>query len=64
MAKYPADPLTEEERRFVRKMIEQEKHVAWFWATLRQWAFWTATVVAGIVAFRENLKSIIWWLFK
>lgn len=61
---FSADPFTEEERKFLRKMMQEEMHVAWFWATIRRWAFWMATIVAGIVAFRENIKAMWLWFVK
>lgn len=61
---YSGEGFTEEERKILRKMIDTEKHLTWFWATIRCWAFWTAIVVAGIVTFRENMKAIFLWFVK
>lgn len=62
--KYSGDNFTEEERQFLRLMMERERHFAWFWATMRQWAFWTAATVTGIVTLREQLKALFTWLFR
>lgn len=64
LAAYSGDSFTEEERRFLRRMMEEERHVVWFWATIRRWAFWTVTIVAGIVTFRENIKAMFLWFIK
>lgn len=61
---YSGDTFTEEERRILRRMIEEEGHVVWFWATARRWAFWTVTAVAAIVTFRENIKALFQWFIK
>jgi hypothetical protein len=64
LGRYSGDGFTEEERQFLRRMMEEEKRVAWFWATVRRWAFWTATTVAAVVTFRDNLKALFLWFIK
>lgn len=62
ISRFSGDPFTEEERKRIRKMMEQDSHVAWFWATMRKWAGWTFVAVAALVTFRENVKALIQWL--
>jgi hypothetical protein len=64
LERYSGDAFTAEERQFLRRMMEEERHVAWFWASVRRWAFWTAGAVAGIITFRENIKAFIIWFSR
>ena len=58
------DPFTPEERAILREMIRTEAHVAWFWATVRSWAVGVSAIIAGIIAFRSDIKSLIAWFIK
>lgn len=59
-----SEPLTAQELREIRYLLQTEKHVAWFWATVRRWSMWIALGVAGIVTFRDNLKTFFNWFVK
>jgi hypothetical protein len=56
--------LTPEEIAALRKMLEQEERVQWFWASVRRWAAGTAAVLAALVAFREDVQAAISWMFR
>lgn len=41
-------PLTVAERRAIRKLIENESRIQWFWGSVRVWAGWvSAAIIAG-----------------
>lgn len=56
--------LTPEEIAALRKMLEQDERVAWFWASVRRWAAGAAAVLAALVAFREDVQAMVTWIFK
>jgi hypothetical protein len=58
------DQLTPEEIAAVRKMLEQDERVAWFWASVRRWAAGVAAVLAALVAFRSDVQAAIQWMFR
>jgi hypothetical protein len=58
------DQLTPEEIAALRKMLEQDERVAWFWASVRRWAAGAAAVLAALVAFRADVQAAIQWMFR
>jgi hypothetical protein len=58
------DPLTPEEIAAIRKMLQDEERIAWFWASVRRWAAGVAAVLAALVAFRSDVQAAIQWLFR
>jgi len=54
-------PLTEEEIIKLRKILQQDDRVEWFWATARKFAAWFFGAMAVIVAFRADLRELLSW---
>jgi hypothetical protein len=40
-------PLTDDEIRDVRKMLQRHGHSEWFWATVKQASLWITAIVVG-----------------
>ena len=51
-------PLTKAERKIIRKMIENEERVQWFWGSVRVWAGWISAAIIGAWAVVEILSKI------
>jgi F0F1-type ATP synthase delta subunit len=51
--------LSAEERRKLRKLIENEERVQWFWASVRVWASWISGAIIGAWALVE-IAGKIW----
>lgn len=49
--------LTPAERAAIRKLLESQERVVWFWATVRVWAVWIAAVVGGFTLGWDALKK-------
>jgi hypothetical protein len=58
------EKLTPEEIAALRKMLEQDERIAWFWASVRRWAAGIAAVLAALVAFRSDVQAALQWLFR
>lgn len=56
-------PLTDEEIREVRAIIEADRRAKWLWATIRTGAIWVAAVLGAFVlawdSFVKVVKSIV-----
>jgi len=52
-------PLTDEETRRIRTLLEQEARWSWLRSTLRTWALAVAAVVTGVTVGLDALRSII-----
>lgn len=52
-------PLTIAERRAIRKMIENEERIQWFWGSVRVWAGWISGAIIGAWALVE-IAGRIW----
>ncbi len=50
--------LTEDERRRLRAMLEQDERWSWLRSTLRAWALAIAAVVTGVTLGLDALKAI------
>lgn len=63
---YPGGPLTEEEARRVRRMIQDDAYGRRFWATARTWGKYIGAVaiaIAAIKAIGGDLKAfLLSWL--
>jgi hypothetical protein len=53
------DTFTEDERRRLRLMLEEEERMVWLWATLRIWVSWLAAAVAGVWAITDLLPKLL-----
>lgn len=53
-----ARPLSPAERRILRKMIENEARVQWFWGTVRVWAGWISAAIVGSWAIIEIVGKV------
>jgi hypothetical protein len=51
-------PLTDEELRAIREILEQERNVMWFWATARKWLAWSSAGVLGAYAMWNAVKDV------
>lgn len=59
--------LNEDERKAIRKMLERDERVAWFWSTMRLWGAWIAGTVAFVVLtqeYAEKLVKAVKWIFR
>ena len=51
-------PLSEDERRALRHMIERDRRAAWLWSTIRVWVTWGAAVGIGLTVMWDTLRRI------
>lgn len=58
-SKYPEDGLTPEERRYLRKMIEEDTRRKWLAKQALSVATWVAAVLIGITTVWDTLKNVI-----
>jgi hypothetical protein len=68
---YPEPPLNDSERAGLRillamksdlvEMNEEEKMRKWFYANARRWAAAVLAIVTALVAFRNDISSILSW---
>lgn len=52
-------PLTDEEIREVRGIIEADKRAKWLWATIRTGAIWVAAVLGALMLAWDTLVKIL-----
>lgn len=52
-------PLSAEERRKIRSLIEGDERARWMWATIRIWATWVTAVAAAVIVGWDAVKSTI-----
>lgn len=52
-------PLTIAERRSLRRMIENEERIQWFWGSVRVWAGWISAIIIGTWSIVE-IGTKIW----
>ena len=52
-------PLTIAERRAIRRIIENEQRIQWFWGSVRVWAAWISGAIIGAWALIE-IGARIW----
>lgn len=56
---YPDDPLTEIERKKVRRMMESDDRAHWFWTNSRVWLGWVSgAIITAIVIANGGLDVI------
>jgi len=51
--------FTAEERKQLRKLLENEARIAWFWSSARVWAGW---VSAAIIAAAAVQQAVSHWI--
>lgn len=51
-------PLTIAERKMLRRMIENESRIQWFWGSVRVWAGWISGAIIGAWALVEIGRKI------
>lgn len=52
-------PLSDDEVRKLRDLIEADSRVRWFWASIRTYAVWVSAVVLGLTVGWESLGKIL-----
>lgn len=52
-------PLTEAELTELRRILEADRRAKWLWASVRGTLAWIAALVAGLVAFRNDIGEVI-----
>lgn len=62
--KYNDPRLTDEEVARLKKIAQNDARMEWLWGSVRQWAGWLAGLLAGIIAFREDIAELFKWLVK
>ena len=58
------DDLTPEEIAALRAILRQDERLTWLYSSIRLWAAWVLGVLAALVAFRQDISSLITWLFR
>lgn len=61
---FPGDPLSAEDNKRLRYMLDNEEKMAFAFALARRWLIGAIAAIAGIVLFKENLRSIWLWIVK
>ncbi len=51
-------PLTEQERRDLRRMLEQDRRASWAWSTIRVWSTWIVAIVAALTVGWDFLRRL------
>lgn len=57
-------PLSREELRQLRKILDQDEKMQWLWSVMRRWAAGILAITAGAVAFRDDLALLLHWMFS
>lgn len=55
----PDGPLSPEERRMIRGMLEEHRRARWFWTVLRIWIIWLGAVAAALTAIKTQWGDLI-----
>lgn len=55
-------PLTDEEIKDLRAVLEQDRFVRRFWASVRAWVLAVAAIIAGITVGFEALAKVVKFL--
>lgn len=56
---FSAEPLSEDERIAVRRMLEDDRAAKKIWAMFRAAAVWIVAVTAGFVTFYDSVATIL-----
>ena len=54
-------PLTDEEIRYTRRMINADKRVHWVMGVLRTFALWLTAVTVAIVSTKNFILDMLGW---
>lgn len=55
-------PLSDEELKYVRNLIEKDKRIAWLWGSLKTYAVWVSAVVLGLGVSFDTLRKFVQYL--
>jgi len=69
MAEAPDDniddgPFKPWERKAIRRIINNQARVDWFWASARRWAFWGAACTGAAWSVYEHVIEKFFWIKK
>ena len=56
--------LTDDEKRHLRRILDQDDKMQWLWTNGRKAAAWVFGVAAALVAFRDDLRELMAWIFE
>ncbi len=51
-------PFSREERRKIRRLLESEERIKWFWGTIRVWATWISGTIMATYGLFEVFRNI------
>jgi hypothetical protein len=54
--------LTQAEILRLKKIAKEDERMEWLWSTIRRHAAWWAGILAGLIAFREDLVKAFSWI--
>jgi hypothetical protein len=55
---FSGEPLTPEENKKARKIIQDQERMTWLWATLRVWSAYLAGALAAIYAAWDHILTV------
>jgi len=55
-------PLTDAEIQELRRILDEEGKRQWLWAIMRKSAAWVFGASAALVAFRDDITTLILWI--
>ena len=53
----PVWPLSEWEVKELRKLLESDRRVRWFWSSMRIWSMWVLGILTAIYMLREWISK-------
>ena len=56
---FSAEPLSDAEIQTIRRMMRDDSHMRWFWATARIWFVWVSGAIAALYASWDVLVRVI-----
>lgn len=57
-------PLTPEEIAKIRKLMESDDRVTWFWSSVRIWAGWISAAIIGFYGVYQAINGFFPHIFK
>ena len=58
------NPLTENERKQVRRLLREEQNAAYFWRTLRIWGAWGTSAIGAVYIAWDTILKYAQAIFK
>ena len=58
------DDFSEEERRDIRKLIEDDRRARWAWKQARIWATWISAGIIGVIATYDAVSRFVRGIMK